>query len=256
MEIIMEENGKLFVVGLGPGELSHMTFQARDALERSEVVVGYKTYLDLIESIIKGKRVISSGMKKEVDRAKQAISEAQKGAVVSLVSSGDPGIYAMAGLVLEIMSVQEIHLDVEIIPGVAALNGCAALLGAPLMHDFAAISLSDLLTPWDVIENRLRMASEADFVIGLYNPKSKKRVHHIEKACKVIMEHRSPKTPAGIGTSIARPNQSVKITTLDKIPESDIGMQSIVIIGNSKTFVWNGYMITPRGYSEKYALNV
>ncbi len=251
----MEEKGKLFVVGIGPGGLPHMTFRARDALKKSDIIVGYKTYLKLVEEIITGKEILSTGMTKEIDRAVQAVSAARDGSRVSLVSSGDPGIYAMAGLVLEIMKALNVSLEIEIIPGVAALNSCAAALGAPLMHDFASISLSDLMTPWSVIEKRLHCASEADFVIGLYNPRSKKRARHIHKACEIIMQYRSPGTPAGIGTSVTRPDQSIKITTLAKVPASDIGMRSIVIIGNSKTFIWNGYMITPRGYAEKYGLN-
>jgi len=249
----MEGKGKLFIVGIGPGGLEHMTFRARDALDSSEIIVGYKTYIGLIEELIQGKEVLSTGMTKEIERAKQAVSAALKGSTVSLVSGGDPGIYAMAGLVFEILSASDTRLDIEVVPGVAALNSCAAALGAPLMHDFASISLSDLMTPWSVIEKRLHMAAEADFVIVLYNPKSKKRAHHIDKACDIILKYRSQNTPAGIGTSVTRPNQAIQITTLAKVPESNIGMQSIVIIGNSKTFVWNGYMITPRGYSEKYA---
>ncbi len=248
----MEGKGKLFIVGIGPGGPEHMTCKAKDALDQSEVVVGYKTYIGLIEELIQGKKILSTGMTREIERAKEAVSYALGGSTVSLVSGGDPGIYAMAGLVFEILSASNIKLHIEVIPGVAALNACAALLGAPLMHDFASISLSDLMTPWSTIEKRLHAAAEADFVIGIYNPKSKKRAHHIDKACEIIMQYRTPDTPAGIGTSISRPNQSVQITTLAKVPESSLGMQSIVIIGNSKTFVWNGHMITPRGYAEKY----
>jgi precorrin-3B C17-methyltransferase len=246
--------GKLYVVGTGPGGLDHITPAARKAVAASSVIVGYRTYLDLIPDLLEGKDVISSEMMKEVDRTSQALDLASAGSVVSLVSGGDPGIYAMAGLAFEIAREKELDLAIEVVPGIAALNGCASRLGAPLMHDFAAISLSDLLTPWPLIEKRLHNAAEADFVIVLYNPKSKKRTEHIVTARDIIMQFRSPETPVGIVTAATRDNETVILTTLDKILEADIGMQSTVIIGNTSTFSWNGYMITPRGYGKKYSL--
>lgn len=177
---------------------------------------------------------------------------AEKGKKVAIISGGDPGIYAMAGLIFELAAESNSSTEIEVIPGIAAVNGSAARLGAPLMHDFAAISLSDLLTPWEVIEKRLSAAAGADFVIALYNPKSKKRTQHIVKARELIMEHRSGKTPVGVVTACNRENEQVTVTNLDNLLDAEINMQSTVIIGNSKTFQWKNCMITPRGYADKY----
>lgn len=249
------DKGKLYVIGTGPGGLDHITPAARAAVAESDVVIGYYTYLQLIPDLLAGKEVISSEMMKEVERTHQALNRAVEGSIVSLVSGGDPGIYAMAGLVFEIARENNVDLAIEVIPGIAALNSCAARLGAPLMHDFAAISLSDLLTPWPLIEKRLKNAAQADFVIVLYNPKSKKRTTQIVKAREIIMEHRAPDTAVGIVTAATRENETVVLTTLEKMLEADIGMQSTVIIGNTSTFSWKGYMVTPRGYGKKYDLN-
>lgn len=208
----------------------------------------------MIPELLAGKEVISSEMMKEVDRCRQALALAAAGKRVALVSGGDPGIYAMAGLVFEMASREDAAIAIEVVPGIAALNGCAARLGAPLMHDFAAISLSDLLTPWPVIEKRLAGAAGADFVIVLYNPKSKRRTEHIVKARDIIMQHRGPETPVGIVTAAGRPNETTVITTLGDMLACDIGMQSTVIIGNSHTFTWQNHMVTPRGYDGKYSL--
>jgi precorrin-3B C17-methyltransferase len=247
----------LYIVGTGPGSLSHLTPAAKDAIFASEVVIGYQTYLDLIPELLEGRKVISSEMMKEVDRCRQAIELAAQGRTVSLVSGGDPGIYAMAGLVFEMVyerQEEQIPFAIEVVPGIAALNACAARLGAPLMHDFAAISLSDLLTPWEVIEKRLQGAAAADFVIVLYNPKSKKRTEQIVKAREIVMQHRSPETPVGIVTAASRDNEQISLCTLQNLLQQDIGMQSTVIIGNSNTFRWQNFMITPRGYKDKYNL--
>jgi precorrin-3B C17-methyltransferase len=194
-------------------------------------------------------------MMQEVDRCKTALELAVSGQEVALVCGGDPGIYAMAGLVFELAAEQESPVTIEVIPGLAALNSCAARLGAPLMHDFAAISLSDLLTPWPLIEKRLSAAAEADFVIVLYNPKSKKRTGHIDRARELILAHRAPSTPVGIVTAATRENEAIAITTLERLPEAEINMQSTVIVGNSKTFQWRDFMVTPRGYADKYNLS-
>ncbi len=215
-------------------------------------MVGYQTYLDLIPELLVGKEVLSSQMMKEVERARQCLELAATGKKVALVSGGDPGIYAMAGLVFELARERKDTVQIEVIPGIAALNACAARLGAPLMHDFAAISLSDLLTPWPLIEKRLEAAASADFVIVLYNPKSKKRTAHIERAREIILAHRAPETPVGIVTAATRESETITLTTLDKMLEAEIGMQSCVIIGNSMTFAWEHYMVTPRGYAGKY----
>jgi len=210
---------------------------------------------------------MSSGMRQEVDRCAKAVELAQRGKTIAVICSGDPGIYAMAGLVFEILKAQgsgvrdqreAVHGSlapaVEIIPGIPALSACAARLGAPLMHDFASISLSDLLTPWELIERRLEAAASADFVIVIYNPKSKGRQDHIKKARDIILKHRSPDTPVGIVKGATRENETVAITDLQNMFDSEIDMQSTVIIGNSNTFTWEGRMVTPRGYDRKYKI--
>ena len=231
-----------------------MTFAACAALEKAELIIGYKTYLELIPKYLEGKEVVSSEMMKEVERCRMALTAAETGKKVALVSGGDPGIYAMAGLVYELAKEAGSTCKIEIVPGLAAINSCAARLGAPLMHDFAAISLSDLLTPWEVIEKRLNAAAMADFVTAIYNPRSKRRTDQIVHAREIFLAHRLPSTPVGIVTAATRENEVITITTLDKMLECEIGMQSTVIIGNSQTFTWNDLMITPRGYRGKYQL--
>lgn len=193
-------------------------------------------------------------MMQEVDRCRKALEMAEAGHEIALVCGGDPGIYAMAGLVFEVAAEKNSSAAIDVIPGLAALNSCAARLGAPLMHDFAAISLSDLLTPWPLIEKRLSAAASADFVIVIYNPKSKKRTEHIVRARKLILEHRNESTPVGIVTAATREHETITVTTLGKLLEAEITMQSTVIVGNSKTFCWRDFMITPRGYADKYTL--
>jgi precorrin-3B C17-methyltransferase len=231
-----------------------MTPAAGEALGAAEVIIGYQTYLDLIPEFLAGKEVVASQMMKEVDRCRKALELAAEGKKVALVSGGDPGIYAMAGLVFEMAREQNACVDIEVIAGIAALNACAARLGAPLMHDFAAISLSDLLTPWEKIEQRLEAAAAADFVVVIYNPKSKKRAEHIFRAREILLAHRAPEIPVGIVTAATRENERIVLTTLEKMLESEIDMQTTVIVGNSMTFAWQGFMVTPRGYAAKYAL--
>ncbi len=231
-----------------------MTHAASEVLAEAEVIIGYKTYLELIPEFLKGKEVISSEMMKEVDRCRTALEIASSGKEVALVSGGDPGIYAMAGLVFEMAKEAEYPCTIEIIPGLAAINSCAARLGAPLMHDFAAVSLSDLLTPWEVIEKRLEAVAAADFVTAIYNPRSKRRTEQIVRAREIFLSHRDPQTPVGIVTAATRENERIVITTLKDMLDHEIGMQSTVIIGNSQTFTWKELMITPRGYKEKYQL--
>ncbi|OQW96740.1 MAG: precorrin-3B C(17)-methyltransferase [Desulfobacteraceae bacterium A6] len=244
-------SGKLFIIGIGPGGLEHLTYKAKGAIDSAGVVIGYKTYLELIKPLLMGKEVISSGMRQERDRCARAIGLAASGKIVALISGGDPGIYGMAGLVFELASsTPPDRLPFfEVIPGIAALNACASRLGAPLMHDFASISLSDLLTPWEVIEKRLEAASAADFVIVLYNPKSKARAQQIVEARNIVLKYRDGNTPVGIVRHATRADETITITTLSKMLSNDIDMQSIVIIGNSKTFVWQGLLVTPRGYA-------
>ncbi len=232
--------------------------------------MGYKTYLDLLGPLAQGKEIVSTGMKREVDRCKVAVERALDGVKVAIVSSGDAGIYGMAGLILEICAKRGLsigmsgeqqenqgkHPDIllEIVPGVPALCAGSALLGAALMHDFCSISLSDLLTPWDTIERRLELASQGDFVIAIYNPKSKKRDWQLARAVGIILRHRSPETPAGIVRKAMREGQEVTITTLDELLGHPVDMQTVILVGNSRTYVYQGRMITPRGYDEKYTL--
>ncbi|MCI5168272.1 MAG: precorrin-3B C(17)-methyltransferase, partial [Candidatus Electrothrix sp. GM3_4] len=227
---------------------------ARQAIEQAEVVAGYKTYLDLIRHcILPNQDVLSSAMMQEIDRCRRALEMADSGKTVALVCGGDPGIYAMAGLVYELAR-DTGSSRIEIIPGIAALNACAAVLGAPLMHDFASISLSDLMTPWELIEKRLHAAASADFVTVIYNPKSKKRTEQIVRAQEIMLAHRDPQTPVGIVSGASREHESVCLTTLEKMLDKEIGMQTTVIIGNNATFVFGDKMVTPRGYSTKYGL--
>ncbi|MBP2027692.1 precorrin-3B C17-methyltransferase [Acetoanaerobium pronyense] len=234
------------VVGIGPGDLEMMTFKAKSALEESDVIVGYKTYTNLIMPIIKDKEIVSNGMKQEVQRCEEAIRIAKTGKIVSVVSSGDAGVYGMAGLILELLNGDD--MKVNIIPGVTASTAASAILGAPLMHDYCHISLSDLLTPMELIEKRIAMASEGDFVICLYNPRSKGREGHLEKAIEIIKKHRKIDTPLGIVKNAAREKEEKIITTIGEIDYTVVDMTSIVIIGNSSTYVENNNMITPRGY--------
>lgn len=242
--------GRLFIVGIGPGSPEEMTPRAREALEKAEVVVGYKRYLELLGPLVKGKATFSTGMRQEKERAERAIKEAMSGKVVAAVSSGDAGIYGIAGLVLELLSLQgsSANLEVEVIPGISAFLAASARLGAPLMNDFALISLSDLLTPWQVIEKRLSMAAQADFVIVLYNPKSHKRSEQIKRAVEVIAASRPPFTPVGIAYNLSRQGERLIITSLGQTLEHPIDMNTILIVGNSTTFRFRDFLITPRGY--------
>lgn len=242
--------GKLYVVGLGPGSYDDMSDRAKKAIARSSHVVGYNAYIKLIETIIQDKEVVGTAMMQEVDRCQTAVDLASAGNIVSVVSSGDPGVYGMAGLVLELVNKvpANIRPSVEVIPGISAVSASAALLGAPLMHDFAIISLSDLLTKWTTIQKRIDLASEGDFVVGIYNPKSKKRTSQIEYVRETMLKFRKKETPVGIVTNATREGETVVISDLENFTKEDIGMFSLVLIGNSDTYVENGKMITPRGY--------
>lgn len=228
-----------------------MSARARDAILAAEAVVGYEPYLKLIPELLAGKTVIGTGMTQEIDRCQAALEEALTGKTVAVVSSGDPGIYGMAGLVLEIVQryPAPVQPEVEIIPGISAMGAAAALLGAPLMHDFAVISLSDLLTPWEVIEKRVEMAAAGDFIVALYNPKSTRRVKQIEKVREIMLEYRPSTTPVGIVRQASRSGERMILSDLYGFTGQPIDMFSLVIIGNSQTYVREGRMITPRGYS-------
>ena len=248
--------GSLLVTGTGPGALDLLAPRARQALEKADTIIGYRTYLELVESCFNPKaEVLSSSMMQEMDRCRKALELAESGQTVALVCGGDPGIYAMAGLVFELARTQGNTCRIEIIPGIAALNACAAILGAPLMHDFAAISLSDLLTPWELIEKRLTAAALADFVTVIYNPKSKKRTSQIVRTQEIFLTHRAADTPVGIVTSAGREEEQIRLCTLATMLDEEIGMQTTVTIGNSQTFSWQGHMVTPRGYAKKYGLS-
>lgn len=240
--------GKVYCIGLGPGGREQMTLQALEAIKDSQVIIGYALYVDLISDLLAGKEVIASAMRQELERCRQALELAQAGKKVALVSSGDPGIYGMAGPLLELNSREGLGVAIEIVPGLTAASMAGALLGAPLMHDTALVSLSDLLTPWEVIEKRLRLAAEADFVTVLYNPKSNGRPHYIELARDIFMQHRSLQTPVGIVRNASRQGEEALVTTLDKMLLAEIDMTSIVIIGNSQSWQAEGRFITPRGY--------
>jgi precorrin-3B C17-methyltransferase len=255
-----KEKGKLYVVGIGPGHHDHMTFRAMQAIQESGVIIGYDTYVSLIEDIISGKEVYRYPMTQEVDRANQAIELAENGKIVSLVSSGDPGIYGMIGLIYEILAEkdwnQQVGIEVECIPGVSSLNSCAALTGSPLMTDFAVVSMSDLLVPWEIIVKRVEAAALGDFVTVIYNPASKKRVHQLGDARDIFLKYQKPETPVAIVKGAYRESQSILITTLDGMLEHPdmLGMITTLIVGNSSTFSFKGLMINPRGYRSKYGL--
>ena len=241
---------KISVVGIGPGGLDEMTPKARKAIEEAQVVAGYNTYIKFIETILGGKKIIGRAMMQEVERSQLAIEEALTGRNVAVVSGGDAGVYGMAGLVLKMILVlpEKDRPQLEIIAGVSAVNAAAAILGAPLMNDFAIISLSDLMTPWEVIQKRVLAAAQGDFVIALYNPKSKRRVIQLAEVQKILLRFREKNTPVGIVTNAGRDGESKIISTLENFTREEVNMFSLVIIGNSQTFVKAGYMLTPRGY--------
>ncbi len=252
--------GKLFIVGVGPGHHDHMTFLARKVIEESDTIVGYETYVNLVQDLIDGKDVYRYAMTQEVERAHQCIDLAKAGKIVSLVSSGDPGIYGMAGLIYETLAEQgwdpTSGLQVEIIPGVSALNSCASIIGSPLMTDFAVLSMSDLLVPWEIIVKRVEAAAQGDFVIVIYNPSSKKRIHQLQDTRKILLKYRKPSTPVAIIKGAYRETQSVVLTDLENIENfaDKLGMISTVIVGNSSTYNYKDLMINPRGYKSKYNL--
>ncbi|MBU7007053.1 precorrin-3B C17-methyltransferase [Peptococcaceae bacterium DYL19] len=242
--------GRLAVVGIGPGDREQMSLRAYNVIKQAEVIIGYKTYIDLIGDLTEGKEVISSGMTREVERCQLAIEMAAAGRYVVMISSGDPGIYGMAGITLELVEKQEMadRFDVEIVPGITSANAAAASLGAALMHDFTVISLSDLLTPWELIEKRLEAAAAGDFVTILYNPMSKKRTEQIKQAREIFLKFRSPATPVGIVRNAKRSGEDVTRTDLEHFLENPIDMFTVVLIGNSQTYHTDNFMITPRGY--------
>ncbi len=251
-----QPKGILYVVGIGPGAEAHTTPAALRAIADAELVVGYTTYIKLVRHLLEGKEIIKTGMTEEIDRARAAVLRAKDGGKVALISSGDAGIYGMAGLVFQVLEdigwKRDDSPELRIVPGMTALSSCASLVGAPLVHDFCAISLSDLLTPWPVISRRIEAAAAADFVIGLYNPASGRRTRQIVEAQAIIRRHRQGSTPVALVKSAYRKLEHAVLSDLDHFLEYEIGMLTTVLVGSTQTFVYEGYMVTPRGYSNKY----
>lgn len=238
--------GKIYVVGIGPGNMEDISVRAYKTLKNVDVIAGYITYIDLVKDEFKEKEFYVSGMKKEIDRCEKVLELAKEGKTVALISSGDAGIYGMAGIMIEVALGSGI--DVEVIPGITSSVAGASLVGAPLMHDQAIISLSDLLTDWEVITKRIDRASEGDFVISLYNPKSKGRTEQIVVAREIMLKHKAPSTPVALLRHVGREDENYTLTNLDEMLNYEIDMFTVVIVGNSKTYVKEGKMITPRGY--------
>jgi len=235
-------------VGIGPGNPLDRTRRAEQAISESSVVAGYSRYLDLIRDLTQGKELVVSGMTKEKERCLAALRRAAQGEIVSLVSSGDPGIYGMAGLALETAASENIRVAIEIVPGVTSAFAAAARVGAPLMLDFACISLSDLLVPWEGIRERLEAAARADFVVALYNPRSHKRTNQLEEAAQILRRYRSGDTPVAIGTAVGTPEEVIVCSRLDRFLDHEIGMRSLVLVGNRSSRMIHEFFVTPRGY--------
>lgn len=237
----------IYVVGIGPGAYEKMTIEAAEALKTCDCIVGYTVYIDLVKDHFPGKEFLTTPMRKEVDRCVMAFEEAKKGKTVAMICSGDAGVYGMSGLMYEV-GVNYPEVELKILPGVTAALGGGAVLGAPLIHDFCLISLSDLLTPWEKIEKRLLLASDADMGIVLYNPSSLKRHDYLQKACDLMMQYKSPDTVCGIVENIGRDGEAYKVMTLKKLRDTEVDMFTTVFIGNSQTKEISGKMVTPRGY--------
>ena len=241
---------KLWIIGLGPGGGEDLTGKARKALAESDVIVGYTVYIDLIREEFGHKELLTTPMRKEQERCEMALALADTGKTVAMVCSGDPGVYGMAGLCYE-LSDQWPEVELSVLPGITAACGGAAVLGAPLMHDFCLISLSDLMTPWEKIEKRLRAAAEADFVLCIYNPSSHKRKDYLARACAILLEAKSPDTPCGYVREIGRDGEAATVLTLGQLRDAQVDMFTTVFVGNSQTKVINGKLVTPRGYLQR-----
>ena len=241
---------KLWIIGLGPGGGEDLTGKARKALAESDVIVGYTVYIDLIRAEFGHKELLTTPMRKEQERCEMALALADTGKTVAMVCSGDPGVYGMEGLCYE-LSDQWPEVELSVLPGITAACGGAAVLGAPLMHDFCLISLSDLMTPWEKIEKRLRAAAEADFVLCIYNPSSHKRKDYLARACAILLEAKSPDTPCGYVREIGRDGEAATVLPLGQLKDAQVDMFTTVFVGNSQTKVINGKLVTPRGYLQR-----
>lgn len=241
--------GKLTVVGIGPGNPLDRTHRAEQAIQAADLVAGYDLYIEHIQDLLTHQKVLSTGMMAEVERCRAALQAAQAGQQVALVSSGDAGVYGMAGLALEMATREGFRVPIELIPGVSAANSGAARMGAPLMLDWACISLSDLMVDWETIRKRLQAVASADMVTALYNPRSRRRIRQLEETVEIFLEHRAPSTPVGIATAIGAPDEKIVLSTLERLCSEDVGMRSLVIIGNRSSRVEAGWFITPRGYT-------
>ena len=241
---------KVTVIGLGPGGGADLTGRARAALEGCDLIVGYTAYIELVKPDFPEKEVLSTGMRREVDRCRAAVEAALTGKDVAVVCSGDSGVYGMAGLIYEVAQDYE-PIEIEVVPGITAACGGAAVLGAPLTHDFAVISLSDLLTPWEKIEKRLSAAAQADFVLCLYNPSSRNRPDYLQRACDILLRDKDPNTVCGTVRNIGREGEEGKLLILAQLRDTQVDMFTTVFIGNSQTKVLGGKMVTPRGYLQR-----
>ena len=240
--------GRLFVVGIGPGSPLDRTHRATEAIAASDCVVGYTRYVKLVSDLTAGKELIATGMTQEAERCRLALARVREGKTVALISSGDPGIYGMAGLAVELAASERIAVPVEIVPGVTAASALAARLGAPLMCDFAVLSMSDLLVPWEQIRRRLEAVATADLVVAIYNPRSQKRTRQLAEAAAIFRSLRPGTTPVGIGTALGSPEEQILLSDLDHFLELPIAMRSVVIIGNRSSRRIAGWFVTPRGY--------
>lgn len=241
---------KVTVIGLGPGGGADLTGRARAALEACDLIVGYTAYIELVKPDFPEKEVLSTGMRREVDRCRAAVEAALTNKDVAVVCSGDSGVYGMAGLIYEVAQEYD-PIEIEVIPGITAACGGAAVLGAPLTHDFAVISLSDLLTPWEKIEKRLAAAAQADFVICLYNPFSRSRADYLQRACDILLRDKDPDTVCGYARNIGREGETAVMCPLSRLRDTQVDMFTTVFIGNSQTKVLGGRMVTPRGYLQR-----
>ena len=244
----MMAKGRLHVVGFGPGGKDDMTFRAASVIENADIVTGYTAYVNLMKKVFPDKEFKATGMMKEVERCRMAIEDAMSGKDVAMISSGDSGIYGMAGIIYQLAEEMGADIEIDCVPGITAAASSASILGAPLMHDFAIISLSDLMTPLDLIMKRVDRAADADMIIALYNPKSKGRTEYLDQARNIVLRYRSPDTPVGVVRNAGREDETHWITTLEELDDSKVDMFCLVTIGNSTTYVSKGRMITPRGY--------